>query len=195
MPDEIEAKFKVDDFAAVRRALRKAGAAYVATCLQTDSYYDTPGRELLSRDCGVRIREVRLLRSAGGKVETRPLLTMKGPRRRGRAKVRPEVQARLDAPDAAGEIMRAMGLEVAVRLQKRRTTYRLGKCTVELDELPVIGRFVEIEGPSEDAVRRAAERLGLTAEAITDHYVAIVLAECRKRDLGGGEITFDRFEA
>jgi adenylate cyclase class 2 len=194
MPDEIEAKFKVDGFAAVRRALRNAGADYASTCLQTDSYYDTPGRRLLAQDCGVRIREVRVLRSAGGKVDARPLLTMKGPRRGARAKVRPEVQARLDAPGAAQEIMRAMGLEVAVRLQKRRTTYRLGECLVLLDELPLAGRFVEIEAPSEDAVRRAGERLGLEGQPITDHYVALVLAECRKRGHDGGEITFDRFE-
>jgi adenylate cyclase class IV len=87
-----------------------------------------------------------------------------------------------------------MGLEVAVRLQKRRTTYRLGECLVLLDELPLAGRFVEIEAPSEDAVRRAGERLGLEGQPITDHYVALVLAECRKRGHDGGEITFDRFE-
>ena len=175
MSQEIEVKFKVDDFSAVRRALRRAGARYAATVIQTDSYYDTPDRMLLSRDCGLRIRRVRCLRSAGGKLDTRPLLTAKGPARGGaKAKIRREIQTHLDDPEAVSEILRWVGLELTMLIQKRRTTYRLGPCVVELDELPVIGRFVEIESPGRRALEHACRLLALKGRRITDHYINLL---------------------
>ena len=172
--DEIEVKFKVDDFAAVRRALRRAGARHVATVVQTDTYYDTPGRTLLGRDRGLRIREVRCVRPPAGGTDTRPLLTAKGPRRGRFAKFRREVQTHLDDAKALAEILRFLGLEASVTIQKRRSTYTLGSSLVELDELPVIGKFVEIESPSRSALESACRRLGLEGNRITDHYVALL---------------------
>jgi len=174
MPDEIEVKFKVDDFADVRRALRKAGARHLATVIQTDAYYDTPDGMLLSRDCGLRIRRVRCLRSGTGKIDTRPLLTAKGPARGGAAKVRVEAQTHLDNPAAVIEILKAVGLVLAVSIQKRRATYRLGESLVELDELPVIGRFIEVESPSRRALERTCRSLSLAGRRITDHYLRLL---------------------
>ena len=112
MPREIEAKFKVADFTAVRRALRKAGAKYLATVRQSDEFFDTPDHRLRNGDRGLRIRTVRVLRSGGEKPSTRPLVTYKGPRRPGRAvKSRPEVQTHADDAEAMRTILRACGLQ------------------------------------------------------------------------------------
>ena len=180
MPHEIEAKFKVADHRATRRALRAAGAEYLGTVAQMDTYYDTSDGMLLGRDVGLRIRATRCLRRGAEPVETRPLLTAKGPRAPGRgAKVRQEVQTRLD--DAAGveEILAAAGFEPQVVVEKRRASYQLGRCRVELDDLPAVGCFVEIEAPNPKAIARTAGALGLSGEPITDHYVMLVLAATR----------------
>jgi len=202
MADEIEAKYKVDTFAAVRRALGRAGAAYLGTVLQTDLYYDTPRRDLLRGDRGLRIRLTRRLRSgrgaAKGRPDTRPLLTYKGPVRPcSRVKIRKEIQTRLDDDRALADILAALGVELTLKVQKRRARYRLGRCRVELDELPILGRFVEIEAAAPRGVASAARKLGLTGEPIRDHYVKLALDACRRLGRKGPrcEITFSRHGA
>jgi adenylate cyclase class 2 len=192
MAHETEVKFKVADFAAVRRRLRRAAATYLATALQTDAYFDTPDRALRREDRGLRIRSVRHLRSAAPREDARPLVTYKGPGNGSRrAKVRREVQTRVDDANAAAEILAACGLEMTVSVQKRRASYRLGDCRVELDELPGIGRFVEIEGPGERAIHAAAEVLGLGGRPITDHYVDLLEAHRRRPGADRRRVHFD----
>ena len=181
MPREIEAKFKVPDFAAVRRKLRAAGAEYLGTELQTDTFFDTPGRSLHKADCGLRIRSTRCLRAGAARKDRRPLLTYKGPRSRSTTiKNRAELQTFVDDAETVRRILEACGLQVAMTIQKRRTSYRLGPCLIELDELPRIGRYVEIEGPSGKAVRSVQKKLLGDAEAITTPYVDM-LAEAGGR--------------
>jgi adenylate cyclase class IV len=62
--------------------------------------------------------------------------------------------------------------------QKRRTTYRLGRCLVELDELPMLGAFIEIEGPSERQVFAVAGKLGLGDESIKISYSHMMAEAC-----------------
>jgi len=192
MGREIEAKFKLPDHTPVRRALRREGAEYIATSIQTDRYYDTASGALLGRDCGLRIRSTRCLRRGARAVDTRPLLTAKGPGLGGaRAKVRPEVEVRLDDAAEVVELLEAMGLGVTFTVQKRRATYRLGESLVALDELPLIGCFVEIEAPRQGAVAAAAGRLGIHAPPITDHYVNLLIAACKQAGLPTTGATFD----
>ncbi len=184
MPLEVEVKYAVADFAAVRRALRAAKAEYLGTVLLTDRYFDTPDGALRRADRGLRIRAVRWLKSPHGRAEKRSLLTLKGPRLpRAGVKARRETQTRVDDPEAIAEVLAACGLEVRLEVQKRRASYRLGPCRVELDELPLIGRFVEIEGAGGAQVRAAARRLPVAGEPITAPYLALLDAACRKRGI------------
>jgi adenylate cyclase, class 2 len=192
MSHEIEAKFKVEGFTKVRRALRNAGAEYLGTVLQTDSYYDTAEHMLRGRHCALRIRAVRRLRSGKRPLDARSLLTVKGPPKPGRSvKVRREVQTRLDDPDAVREIIDALGLKPTITLQKRRASYRLGEGLVELDELPLIGCFVEVEARADAHVLRIARKLGLECEPSKDHYVALVVAACKQRGRHSREVLFE----
>jgi adenylate cyclase class 2 len=192
MAREVEVKYRVEDFTGVRRALRSAGAEYQATVLQTDTYLDTPQRRLLRDDNGLRLRQRRYIRRAAGKRDDRPELTFKGPAHpAGRVKSRREVQTRLDCPDAIFAILRGCGFEPTLVIQKRRATYRLGPCLVELDELPMIGRFVEIECPHERAVGRIAARLKLPGEPIVDHYVNLLRERCGRVGKRCREVTFE----
>ena len=198
MPHEIEAKFKVTDFRAVRRRLRGLGAVYLGTDLQTDSYYDTPDRRLLGEDKGLRIRHTRRLRSpsaAGGKtpkVDIRPLLTYKGPADgHKQAKIRREIQSRVDSHQALGDILAALGLAPTLTIQKKRASYRLGSCLVELDELPVIGRFIEIEAPSPRQIEVVRGELDIHTKPCTDHYITLLTGACPRVSGACLEVTFD----
>jgi len=198
MPHEIEAKFKVADFRAVRRRLTEFGAVYLGTDLQTDSYYDTPDRRLLGKDKGLRIRRTRRLRSpsaAGGelpKADNRPLLTYKGPADgHKRAKIRREIQSRIDSHEALSDVLSALGLQTALTIQKKRASYRLDSCLVELDELPVLGRFIEIEAPTPRQIEAVRGKLDIQAEPCTDHYITLLTRACPRIATDCLEVTFD----
>lgn len=178
MPNEIEAKFKVDSHDPIKRKLRALGAAYCCAVIQEDNYFDTSTRALLADKVGLRVREIEVLRAAkGARPDDRPQLTYKGPlQARRRAKVRREIQTHFETPGAVEQVLQALGHERVMSYQKLRTTYRLGRCLVELDEVPLLGSFVEIEGPSERQVFAVAAKLGLPAESIKISY-SLMLAE------------------
>ncbi len=193
MKYETEAKFKVENFNAIRRKLCALGAKYQSTAIQTDSYFDTPKRVLLNGKKGIRIRNIRYVRTSGGPADKRPLLTYKGPRiNNSRLKIRPEMETRIDDADAVIQVLKACGLKEVLRIQKRRASYKLGRCLVELDELPVIGNFVEIEAADEKAINRAIRKLDIEGKPITDHYIALLSKACKLIGKGCVEVTFDR---
>jgi adenylate cyclase class 2 len=191
MPHETEMKFKVDRLSLVARRLGMLGARRLYTVLQEDCYFDTPRRRLLRRGCGLRLRTQRLLRAGRGRLDVRPELTYKGPARRGcRAKLRPEHQTHIDDASAVATVLEACGLKPMLHLQKRRASYRLDRCIVELDELPVLGCFVEIEGSSEKSIERARRALHLAGPPIRSHYVRLLQACCGRAGRRCREVTF-----
>ncbi len=192
MPREIEAKFRVENFSSVRRSLKRIGATHMETILQTDSFFDTPDGSLRSADCGLRIRRVRVLRSGSRKSDTRPLVTYKGPRDLGeKTKSRLEFQTHVDNIEAIFRILEGCGMNLAMTIQKKRSSYRAGECFVELDELPLIGRFVEIEGPDESAIGAVRRDLRLGDDPIIDSYLSLVTDFCRLTDSECQAVTFD----
>ncbi len=196
MAKEIELKVAVASHSEVLDALRAAGAEEAGTCVQTDRFFDTPDRSLLHGDRGLRIRRTETPADApSGAGEAGTLVTFKGPRRSPEGlKVRSEYETAIDDGQTLARIFEACGLEAMLTIQKRRRTWRLGGCAVELDELPVIGLFVEIEGPDEAAVEAVRERLGLGGEPITDSYVAMIAARLAPLP-AGAEVTFDNAAA
>jgi len=191
MADETELKFRIESLSGVRKALRAAGAEHLQTVLQTDRYFDKPDGALYRWDCGLRIRTVRRLKAGKGAGETRPLLTFKGPRRPGRkAKIRQEIETHLDNAEALTEILGACGMRLAMTVQKRRSSYRMSRCRVELDTLPLIGCFVEIEGPSERAIASVCRKLSLPGQSITSTYAELISEYCRVKRISSRNAIF-----
>ena len=86
---EIEAKFRVGDFAAIEDRLRSAGARFLEDRRDTDRYYTVPGRDLKKTGEAFRLR----------RTGSANCLTYKGPRHPGPTKTRTEIEV----PFAAGE--------------------------------------------------------------------------------------------
>lgn len=177
MPHEIEAKFPVENFVAVRQALVRLGAKLWGTVIETDQFFDTPECSLRKNDCGLRIRTYQVV----GKGSARPaLVTYKGPKAKSTSlKIRKELQTEVADPALLGGIFESLGFERKLTVRKRRSSYQLRLCRVELDELAGIGRFVEVEGPTESAVQNACRKLGLTDTPITTSYVSMVAAKSK----------------
>jgi len=91
---------------------------------------------------------------------------------------------------AAG-ILAALGFIEAIRFEKRRETWQLDGCHVELDEVPHLGCYVEIEGPDEPTIRRIQADLGLADRPfILSSYIALLVKYCRAHDLPTTSILF-----
>ena len=175
MPLEVEAKFRVSNFRNVRKALKAAGASYKGTAVEQDVFFDTSARRLYRSGRGLRLRRVKVLRPAPGGRKSGWLLTTKGPIERGsRVKARREIQTAVADGQAIKDILTAAGLVEFVGLTKRRASYKLGRCLIELDQVPKLGRFVEIEGPNERAIEAARRKLHLPDEPITDSYLRMI---------------------
>jgi predicted adenylyl cyclase CyaB len=191
MAHETEAKIPVSSFAPIRDALRRENATYLGTVLQSDTYFDTPDGQLQHSDRGMRIRRLELLETGSGEWDLRPQLTYKGPREGNSAyKMRREIQTHFDAPHAMVEVLEACGMVQSMVIQKRRSSYRLARCLVELDALPFIGRFVEIEGPDEEAIDALTHRLELQGRTIHDSYLHLADTHLRGENRDPTVVTF-----
>jgi adenylate cyclase class 2 len=153
---EIEAKLKVDSLQDVERKLSEVGAEFVEEQLQTDTYFDDAGAVLKSSDRALRLRRQR----AGRKEKT--FLTYKGAKEKNDFKKRREIEIEVGDADSAEKLLLALGYEKALVFEKKRRIWRLGGCEVALDELPLLGNFIEIEGPDGERIADVQKKLGMS---------------------------------
>ena len=178
MPVEIEAKMTVYSFDSVRSRLREAGASGPVEHLEVNTFFDTEDRSLLAADEGLRLRLDRLV-AAGTE---RHVITYKGPRQLGPLKSREEVEVEVSDADSAARLLERLGYLRTLSFEKRRQSWALDGCKVELDELPHLGKFVEVEGPDEQSVLRVRERLGLASRPIVKSgYIALLMSHLQER--------------
>ncbi|MHC4477619.1 MAG: class IV adenylate cyclase [Planctomycetota bacterium] len=175
MGTEIEAKLKVDSHVEIVRNLEQCGGEFAAEHLQTDVYFDDANRTLTKTD-----RCLRLRRETVGEAQ-RILLTYKGPKQVDDFKKREQIEIELSGADSAGKLLSALGYEEALTFEKKRRMWHLGECEVALDQLPLLGSFVEIEGPDGDKIAEAKEKLRLGHLAhIADSYACLVQQKLRE---------------
>lgn len=171
MPVELECKVRVSSLAEVRETLRAAGAEYLGRGLETNRLFDREDSALRDSGCGLRIRSV----TAEDGPSILATLTFKGPRQPGPFKCREELEVTLGDPAAMAAILRSLGYGERILFEKRRETWLLASCRVELDELPVLGTFVEIEGPDGATIQQVRQQIGLAdQEALSQSYVSMV---------------------
>ncbi len=171
MSVELECKLRSPPPGPLREKLRAGGAVYIGRVLETNHLYDRADGSLRHSGRGLRIRSNEVL--DGPTVP--PSLTFKGPRTASSFKRREEIEVEIGDPGAMGDLLAALGYVDAVGFEKLRESWRLGDCRIELDELPALGSFVEVEGPDEGAIHSVLEKLGLSAADVIDtSYVAMV---------------------
>jgi adenylate cyclase class 2 len=177
MATEREAKFRVREHDSVRRALTAAGARRVGVVFERNRVLDRTDGELRLRGSALRLRTCDVLDGPPHP----PLLTFKGPAGPSRFKAREELETEVSNTEATLAILLALGFAESVYYEKRRESWLLADCKIELDELPELGFFVEIEGCSDHTIEDVGSRLGLSEfEHIAEGYLALIAEHCRK---------------
>lgn len=187
MPIEIEIKLKVDGPAPIRETLKSLGAEPLGEVLETNIFLDTIDRALLSADCALRLRRNRSLADGHEML----VITYKGPREEGVVKRREEIEVIVEDMDHVMALLDRLGFQETVCFEKRRETWQFGQCMIELDEMPKLGAFVEIEGPTESAVTNAQAKLGLTdLQPLPESYADLVTRHLSDIGEHGTRLTF-----
>ncbi len=176
---EIEAKIQLHGVAAaaLRDRLGVEQARLHRRLIETNTYYDTPQGSLKTADRGLRIR----VEIDEDNHERRVTLTHKGPQAQGPLKSRLETETQINDPHAMAQVLAVLGYHATLTFEKRRTRYLLDNCRVEIDQVPFIGTFVEVEGSTAQDVERVCARLNLADRPLTRaSYVAMLAAHLRE---------------
>ena len=182
---EIEAKLRTDSHEDIRAALIDCGAKRLGTVLETNRIYDLPDHSLRRRGRALRLRTTRSITSSPqDDTSVAPVadlpdgvaaLTAKGPATAGPLKSREEVEIIVEDAQTTHRLLVLAGFAEVFRFQKRRQSWRLDDCLVELDTLPLIGKFVEIEGPTVEAIANIQQRIGLgLARHVPTSYISLL---------------------
>jgi len=175
MGTEIEAKLKVDSLKDVERSLAERGARFVAEQSQIDYHFDDAAGALARGDKCLRLRRQREEKGE------RFFLTFKGAKEKSSFKKRQEIEIEIKDADSTEKLLTALGYEKALAVEKRRRLWRLGECEIALDHLPLLGDFVEIEGPDEGKIADVQKQIGLSGlPHIPKSYAALVKAKLRE---------------
>lgn len=148
MQTEIEAKFLGVEPADVRARLKKAGAACRQPMkLMRRVVFDNETMRAKSGFVRVRDEGYRITMTYKQYDE----MSLTGAK---------EIEFTVSNYDAALAFCEAAGIRPKSAQEARREVWKLGEVEVVIDEWPWIRPFVEIEGPSEESVKAAAEKLG-----------------------------------
>lgn len=152
---EIEAKLKVKSPAEIEQKLAKLGAEFLAEQSQTDYFFDDVNAALTTADRCLRLRRQSVTGSE------RFFLTYKGAKEKSDFKKRLEIELEIMEAESIQKLLSALGYEKVLVVEKKRRLWQLGRCEVALDQLPLLGDFVEIEGPNNEEIADVQQSLGL----------------------------------
>lgn len=147
MQTEIEAKFLNIDQDDIRERLKRVGA----TCKQP---MQMMRRVIFDNDTMVKDGAFLRVRDEGHRIsmtyKRHDEMSLTGAK---------EIEIIVSDYDKALALIEAVGVRSRSIQEARREIWLLGDVEVVIDEWPWISPFIEIEGPSEDAVKKAATKL------------------------------------
>lgn len=169
---ELEAKIAIEDIDAMEKRLVTLGAQRVGRYVETDSFFDFSDQRLKRADSAVRFRDRKDLATQ----QSNYRLTYKGPCQEGQYKCRRENEFPVEWPDQVRAFLEAIGLVCFAQYTKYRNCWRWEDCSIEVDYLEKVGRFIEVEGPSEDTIRKVLTSLGLADRpSLRESYLAMAI--------------------
>jgi adenylate cyclase class 2 len=132
---EIEVKCPVEALGPVEELLKSKGAAFQKEVRQSDLYLSHPCRDFGRTDEALRLR----------RENERSILFYKGPKVDRETKTREELSTPIPDPESLTLILKKVGFEKVMEVEKVRRVYLLNEVEVSLDLVTGLGAFVELE--------------------------------------------------
>ena len=174
MYSEIEAKLKVDSLEEVETRLKELSAEFIEEQFQCDCHFDDASAALTNSD-----RCLRLRKQIAGEY-TRYFLTFKGAREQSNFKKRQEIEIEIADADSTEKLLTALGYGRTLSVEKKRRLWQFHGCEIALDELQLLGNFVEIEGPDDEIITEVQKILGLeNLSHIPKSYASLIVDKLR----------------
>ena len=157
MQIEIEAKIKVADLGGFGKRLEHLEGRLQSRVIQRDYYFDRAVEPLQAAGCGLRLRQ-----ETDHSKREKNVLCFKGPvNHHGSLKEREEIEFEVGDRSKVKKFLHALGYDLFLTFEKHRTVWLLDECLVCLDQVVELGNYIEIEGPSEQAIDDVSSKLGL----------------------------------
>jgi adenylate cyclase class 2 len=152
--------------------------------LETNLRFDLPDGSLRAAGRVLRLRR-----------DTEARLTYKGAGQNDRGILdRQEIEFVVDNFEMARKFLEALGYQQSMLYEKYRTTYEMENVAIMLDELPY-GKFVEIEGETNEQIQAAAQKLHLDQSAAINNSYTGLFENIRKTlELPFQDLTFENFK-
>ena len=174
MYSEIEAKLKVDSLEEVEKKLKDLGAEFLEEQFQSDDHYDDENATLTNSD-----RCLRLRKQVAGEC-TRYFITFKGAKEQSNFKKRQEIEIEIADADSTEKLLTALGYDKTLSVEKKRRLWQFHGCEIALDNLQLLGDFVEIEGPDDEIIAESQNILGLdNLSHIPKSYASLIVDKLR----------------
>ena len=184
---EIEAKLKVDSLDVLTEHLQQAGAVFKYDVVERDSYLVDAGRVMVKKGCGLRLRK----QSVGD--NEKYILTYKGPKQQSRFKSRQELEVCVSDIKTTEDLFLAMGCRKKLEFEKKRSIWTFMSCSISLDRLPLLGCFIEVEGPDETIITQVLQTLGLAdTEHISKGYARLMADKLDELGTGNRKVFFEK---
>ena len=181
---EIELKFPLAEPGKMRKHLLELGFVSRGKLFEFNLVLDTPGRDLDSQG-----RLLRLRRAKGVKLTYKEPLEEGGLGKRFKAKKESELE--LSSLDTMRHILHRLGFTAERVYEKyREHLTREEGVSAEIDQLPRMGYFLELEAPPEK-MEEIIESLGLkVSKGLRENYFDLYTAYCRKMGCEAGDMRF-----
>ncbi len=155
---EIELKILDIDIKEIEKKLIKLGADKISTNLVSVNIFDFEDSRIKKK------RELLRLRQIGDKIE----LTHKGKRKEDiEFKISEETETTVESFEEMKKILEKIGLICINESEKTRTSFKIGKTKIEIDQHPKIPPYLEIEGTKED-IEDIVKKLGFSMNDTCD---------------------------
>jgi predicted adenylyl cyclase CyaB len=168
--EEIEIKFAITDTKAVTNRLRKLGFRIAVGRHREKNYlFDDPAGNLQRSGKLLRVR----------KTPSSQTVTYKGPiSATSKLKHREEIECRIEDADVLIRILQEVGFAIRTEYSKYRTVFEKDDFSISLDETEA-GNYLEVEGPSDEAVTSLGEKLGYSEKDFVRRTYAELIGEKR----------------
>jgi len=161
--NEIEVKIFDINPEQIKKKLEALGAKKTGESHVEVVMFDFPDHRITKNDEVLRVRKMH------GKTEFVYKAQFDG-KKKGKSdfKALKEYETTVESFDAVVAILKKLGLEVIRRFEKKRTSYLVSKdgknVKVEIDTIPGVPTYLEVEANDEAAVRWGVQLLGFTME-------------------------------